>query len=185
MNPLRAATRCAAALAALVLASCAPLTVTSFVERGVDFSRYRSYDWDSGGTWTGDPRLDSNPFFHDYLKSAVESQLLARRLERTNYGMADLLVHYHASTSQELYISGGDERNGSCDECRLEVYDAGTILIDFVDGRTNKLVWRGWVEGSIEGVIDNQELMEQKIDTAVARILEKLPAGLARATSVS
>jgi hypothetical protein len=39
-------------------------------------------------------------------------------------------------------------------------------------------VWRGWAEDSINGVIDNQEWMEQAIDQAVARILRQLPQGL-------
>jgi hypothetical protein len=58
------------------------------------------------------------------------------------------------------------------------VYDAGTLLIDLVDARTNRLVWRGWAEGSVDGVIDNQEWMEARIDEAVTRILERLPRRL-------
>jgi hypothetical protein len=185
MNPLRLAVRCAVpALALLALAACAPLTVRSYVDNGVDLSRYRTYDWQAGGTWTGDPRLDANPFFHEHLRTAIESQLLARGIERTTYGMADLLVHYHASTTQRFYTSG-EERNPPCTDCWLEVYDAGTILIDFIDARTEKLVWRGWAEGSIDGVIDNQAWLERRIDEAVARIFRQLPARMGRATSVS
>jgi hypothetical protein len=90
----------------------------------------------------------------------------------------DLLIHYHASVTQDIYISGGERRDGDCEGCRPEVYDAGTLLIDLVDARTNRLVWRGWAKSSIDGVIDNQDWMEQRIDEAVARILEKLPRRL-------
>ena len=62
--------------------------------------------------------------------------------------------------------------------CRPYVYDADTLLIDFVDTRTDKVVWRGWTEGSVDGAIDNQRLMEQKVDKAVTRILEQLPRRL-------
>jgi uncharacterized protein DUF4136 len=58
------------------------------------------------------------------------------------------------------------------------VYDAGTLFVDLVDTRTNRLVWRGWAEGSVDGVIDNQEWMEQRIDHVVTRILQRLPRGL-------
>jgi hypothetical protein len=51
-------------------------------------------------------------------------------------------------------------------------------VLDFVDPATNKLVWRGWAEGSIDGVIDRQERMEEIIDLAVGRILERFPSGL-------
>ncbi len=56
------------------------------------------------------------------------------------------------------------------------MYDAGTLLIDMVDTRTNTLLWRGWAEGSMDPFVDNQDWMEKRVDLAVARILEKLPA---------
>lgn len=34
--------------------------------------------------------------------------------------------------------------------------DAGTLTLDLVDARTGRLVWRGWAERSIEGVLDNR-----------------------------
>jgi hypothetical protein len=48
-------------------------------------------------------------------------------------------------------------------------------MFDLVDAQTNQVVWRGWVEGSLDGVVNNQEWMEQKIDEVVARIFEKCP----------
>lgn len=63
-------------------------------------------------------------------------------------------------------------------DCKPYVYDAGTLLLDFVDARTNKLVWRGWAERGMDGVIDNQEWMEEEIDEVVTRILERLPRRL-------
>jgi uncharacterized protein DUF4136 len=174
MTRRRMATRYAvAALAALTLAGCASMNVRSFVERGVDFGFYQTYDWGpAGALTTGDPRLDNNPFFHDYVHRAFETQLAARGFEKTPDGTPDLLLHYHASIVQKLDV---ERAEGGCADCRPEVYDAGTLLIDFIDARTKKLVWRGWAEGSIEGVIDNQAWMEARIDEAVARILEKLP----------
>ena len=55
------------------------------------------------------------------------------------------------------------------------VYDAGTLLLDFIDTRTNTLAWRGWAEGSLDGVIDDQQWMEKTLDEAVESILERLP----------
>ena len=48
-------------------------------------------------------------------------------------------------------------------------------MLDLVDAPTSRLVWRGWAEGSIEGAIDDQKLMEERIDEAVAKILARLP----------
>ncbi len=51
-------------------------------------------------------------------------------------------------------------------------------MLDFVDRFPEALVWRGWAEDTMVGAIDNQRLMEQKIDEAVARILQRFPARL-------
>ena len=91
-----------------------------------------------------------------------------------------MLVYYHTNVTQQLLASDidrpiGDDRH---DDSRAFVYEGGTLVVDFVDARTNSLIWRGWAKGSVEGVIDNQEWMEQKIDEAITRILERLPRRL-------
>ncbi len=63
----------------------------------------------------------------------------------------------------------------STNDCRPEVYDAGTLMVDFMDRRTNRLAWRGWAERSFDGVVDDQKWMEATIDKTVARILARLP----------
>ena len=71
-----------AAMVAAVTVACAPVTVTSFTERGVQVSRYRTYDWGTvDNAVPGDPRLDNNPFFHDYLRGAIDRQLRSRGYE--------------------------------------------------------------------------------------------------------
>ena len=164
------------AILALTLTGCAPMRVNSFLARGSDFTRYRTYRWAPDDQLvTGDPRLDGNPFFLDRLQGDVDKELAARGLEKTTVAAPELLLHYHARVDQRLDVSSSDRRYGDCDRCEPLVYDAGTIVIDFVDARTSKLVWRGWAEGSMDGFIDNQEWMEQKIDDAVTRILARLP----------
>jgi hypothetical protein len=173
---LTAAALTAAAAATMAIAACAPV-VNSYAIRGLDMAAYRTYDWVPGDQRpTGDPRLDNSPFFHEYLRASVEKRLAARGLERRTTSKPDLLLHYHASVSQEIVLSGVNEPSGSCRDCTMDVFDAGSLVIDFVDPRTNTLVWRGWAEGTIEGVIDNQDWLEERIDDAVSRIVGRLPA---------
>jgi hypothetical protein len=165
-----------AAVFATTLAGCATLHVYSFVERGSDVSRYRTYDWAvEAPRATGDPRLDSNPFFDDRVHMAVEKELARRGFEKTAAGEAQLLLHYHASMTQEIDLGAADADLAICSTCTPTVYDAGTLLIDLVDSRTEKLVWRGWAEGGLNDAIDSQDVMEAKIDETVRRIIEKLP----------
>lgn len=174
----RMASTVAAAVAALSLSACAPVRVNASLERGMDFAKYTSYTWaDEHRFNTGDPRLDNNEIFEHRLRQAVDRTLDARGLERAPASTADLVVHYHASVTQRIDVNALDRQYGYCEDCHSSVYDAGTITIDFVDAKTNKLVWRGWSEGSLEG-IDSQQVIEARVDEAVAKILQKLPPRL-------
>jgi hypothetical protein len=172
-------TLAAVALSALTATACATMQVSSYVERGMDVTRYRTYHWAPADTQaTGDPRLDNNEFFRDRIQSQVDRRLGDRGFEKTAAGEPDLVVHYHASVSQEINANGVDQPNVTCESCEPYVYDAGTIVVDLVDARTRRLVWRGWAEGSIDGAIDDQTFLERQIDEAVARIIGQLPRGL-------
>lgn len=163
---------------AAALPGCASMTVMSHTERGVDLSRYRTYSWNQAGALsTGDPRLDNNEFFDTRLRTAIDGELSGKGFAKTPPGEADLLVHYHASIGQKVDIRELDPGSRYCDrvDCRPFIYDAGTLFVDLVDARTRALVWRGWAEGSVEGVIDDQAWMEAQVDKAVTRILQALP----------
>jgi hypothetical protein len=156
------------------------MRVDSFTERGVDIGQYRTYDWGPADTFsTGDPRLDNNRFFDERVREQVERALTARGFRKVTADTPDVLVHYHASVTQEVDVRNLDRQYGYCDraDCRPYVYDAGTLFVDLIDPRKKTLLWRGWAEGSVEGVIDNQRWMEERIDDAVRRILEKFPTG--------
>ena len=170
------------AASALALTGCAPsMRVNAYPDRAIDFARYRTFSWDAAERQaTGDPRLDNNPFFHGRIRAEVEQQLAARGLERVAPGSADLVIHVHASINQRVEPEVMDRRAGYSsyppeDVPRPFVYDAGTLMLDFVDTRTNTVVWRGWAEGSMDAVIDNQDWLEQRIADAVTRILRQLP----------
>ena len=182
---LRSGRLAVVALSALALAGCATMNVSSHVERGVDFAQYRTYDWGPADALpTGDPRLDNNPFFKDHLEGAVEKQLAIRkfeRFERLASGTPDLLIHYHANISQRFEVNGVDRSRGYCyEDCEPKVYEyeQGTIVVDVVDARTNRVIWRGWAQQDMAGVIDNQDRMERQITQAVTRMMERFPRHL-------
>jgi hypothetical protein len=181
MRPLRFVSILAVAWATLALAGCATMRVGSFVERGTNFTVYRTYAWASDAQLaTGDPRLDNNEFFQARLQAAVEKGLSARGLEKAESGQPDFVLHYHASVTQKVDAGGVDDQYGYCEDCGPSVFDAGTLTLDVVDARTNKLAWRGWAESTFDGVVDNQGWLERRIDEAVGRILQTFPvrAGL-------
>jgi len=167
-----------AALIAIPLVSCAPVQVHSYVGQNVDLRQYRTYAWAAADSFsTGDPRLDNNTFFIERLQRAVDDQLQRKGFEVTTAGPSDLVVHYHARVEQRLDSSDFQYPESQCQsgECRPFIYDAGTLLIDVVDRRSNQLLWRGWVERGLDGTIDDQARMEAAVDDAVKRIMARFP----------
>lgn len=171
-------------LAVIVLsgAGCATtnMTVSSHVQSGLDVTRYRTYDWGKADEFpAGDPRLDKNPDFRDRVEGAVEKALALKGIQRSTSGTPDMVVHYHASISDRIDVNRTEREFGYCQgaDCESWVieYEAGTLVIDFIDARTNRLIWRGWAQDSVEGVLDNPERMVRQINEAVSRMLARFP----------
>lgn len=168
-------------LAAATAAGCATLTVSSHIERNVNFADYVTYDWGPPDNLpVGDPRLDNNPFFRDRVQGAVEKQLAAKGYERALSGDPDLLVHYHASVSEKVDVYTADAEHGYCyGNCQPQIVDfeQGTLVVDLVDAKTNKVVWRGWAQDVMNGIIDNQDRLDKQVDEGVTKMMELLPRG--------
>lgn len=166
---------------ALAGAGCASVTASAHLERGISFADYVTYDWDPPDNLpVGDPRLDSNPFFNDYLQGAIEKRLTAKGFERAAGRQPDLLVHYHANVSQKLDVYHADQRLGYCyDNCEPQYveYEQGTLVLDIVDARTKRVVWRGWAQHTMTGVIDQQDRLERRVDEGVEKMMQLLPRG--------
>ncbi|MEQ1868924.1 MAG: DUF4136 domain-containing protein [Vicinamibacterales bacterium] len=166
-----------AVAAASMFVACAPVQVRSFTARNAPLTNFHTYRWaNDTARVTGDPRLDNNPFFARRLMTAADRELSAHGFELRSSGDTDLLLHFHASVSQRLDVSVIDGTLGACNGCgSSSLYDAGTIMLDLVDPKTNTLLWRAWSEGSIDGIVDDQTILEQRIDDAVKRIVATLP----------
>jgi hypothetical protein len=172
------------AIASALIAGCAPtITVSSHVDRTVDFSRYHSYDWGPADALpTGDPRLDQNPFFKDHVQGAVERQLAAKGLRLTMSDAPDLLIHYHANIARRFDVNRADRTYGYCrtGDCPTDIveYEAGTLVIDIMDARTNTLLWRGWAQNSVADMLRDDDAMARTIERAVSQMLARFPRQL-------
>ena len=171
----------AATMAALVLAGCATtMTVSSHVQYGIDFAKYRTYTWGAPDALpAGDPRLAADPFFRDHLQGAVEKRLTGRGFVLSDEDTAELLVHYHAAINQRIDVNRFDHDHGYCydADCSVRVMDveAGTIVLDIIDARTNRLLWRGWAETGVDDMLKNRDKMARMVDEAAERMLAQLP----------
>jgi hypothetical protein len=167
----------------LTLSACATVNVSSHVARGLDFANYNSWQWAPPDALPAtDARLD-NAFFRDHFQGAVERELARRGLALTpGGGQPDLLVHYHANVATRIAVNNGDPTIGACydADCNVRVLDneLGTIVLDVVDAKTNRLIWRGWAQTSVDGVLDRPERLDARIRKAVRGMFARFPRAI-------
>jgi hypothetical protein len=169
----------------LVMAAAAcGATTNAYLTSGTSLAAYQTYAWGPAGTLsTGDARLDNNEIFDARVRARIDAELGRRGLEVVaGPAQPDLLVHYHASVSQKVDVRDGAPASTQYDahDAAPMVYDAGTLVVDLVEARGHQLLWRGWAEGGLDGVIDNQAWMEERVDQVVERIFQRLPLRVAR-----
>jgi uncharacterized protein DUF4136 len=173
-------------VAAAGMTACATIGVGSHVERGLDFTQYQTYEWSPPDALpAGDARLEENMFFLDHMQGAFEKALAGRGYQRVTFGSPDLLVHYHAAVSRRIDVNRLAREPGACPEgnalaCneRLIDYETATLVLDIVDARTGRLVWRGWARENLDNLFDDHRRMARDVTEAVQRMLAQLPRGL-------
>jgi hypothetical protein len=170
-----------AAIAASLTVGCATMAVSSFVRPGLDIAHYRTYDWGPADSLpAGDARLEGNPFFQDHVQGAIEKELAMRGIERAE-SAPDMLIHLHASITQRIDVNQADRQFGYCetDDCPgVSQFEAGTLVLDFIDARTNRLIWRGWAQDSVEQTLENNDRLQRQIEEAVRRMMARFPQPL-------
>jgi hypothetical protein len=175
MTPLTRPLVVAALAALLAVPGCATMEVSSYVGPRRLEAPARTYGWGQAAVQpTGDPRLDNNEFFEARVRAAVERQLAQRGWRKSD--APDVLVHFHASVVQDLRFVGAETATGYCADCRPEVFDSGTLLIDLVSAGDEHLIWRGWAKDNLDGLVDNQQWLDERVDQAITRIFSKWPA---------
>jgi hypothetical protein len=174
------------AAAGLVLAACASVAVSTDYDPTFNFGPYRSFAWlQEQQPLTGDLRLD-NPLLHQRLREAVERTLIARGYEKAA-GAADFVVGYHLSLTQRYDVStlqshygygpGWNRVGYGPTDTVVTEYEEGTLVIDVVDRRADRLVWRGQAYGRVRESPTPEE-REQRVNRVVESILADFPPGM-------
>lgn len=166
-----------------VLIGCSSVKVDSDYDPKVDFTSLDSYAWlPEPRAKTGNPRLD-NPLLTSRIEQAIEASLAAKGLSKVDAATADFFVTFHIAIDQKLdvttipttygyYGRWGGFYGGS--ETRVDQYDEGTLLIDFIDRDKDDLLWRGSGQSRIRPT-NSPEEREKKVRTVVDAILERFP----------
>jgi hypothetical protein len=160
--------------------ACSGITANSKIAPGTNLAQYRTYGWHNQQTGT-------ESIGEQQVRSALQTQLAQKGLTLATTAPPDFLVAYHAKKEQkvQVYPGGGGYWGygywgyGWGGYPDIETYTQGTLMVDFIDARTNKVFWRGTASGVLDHP-DNPDI--QKIDTAVAKLVQQYPQQMAAAT---
>lgn len=179
------------------LSACAP-AVNVEQRANVDFSKYRTFDFADTEVKTNGDRnpLLRSPIAQDRIKQAIAGELAQRGLRQVAT-RPDFLITTHTYVEQAertvydtqpgigyAYPYAVSYRGGFLpinygywytpsyyQTAHTEQYHEGTLVIDFIDARTNNLVWRG----SLADPVDDPARLGTEFSKSAKDILDKFP----------
>jgi hypothetical protein len=147
-----------------LLSACSSLSVQTQKDPLANLSHYHTYAWAPETTPTGQHRPSS--ILDQTVKSSVERDLAAKGLTKAVTQPPDLLLAYSAGNR---YVSSyGYDRAGM----PYNSYSEGTLRLDFIDSKTNRVVW----EGTASDAVSSTGANAAQVTAAVDKMLEKYPA---------
>lgn len=191
------------ALVVLVLAGCSTMTIRTDYDPQAPFTQLRTYDWtdydvDAGGN----PAINS-PLVERHIRTAVDSALASMGYQKVTSGDVDFRVASRVVADEESTIDRsysyspyfghhgfgrrhfghrgfGHSRFGHhsyspyYSSGYVREYLEGTLILDIVDDRNDRLIWRGWASGALDHH-PKPENVRMYVNEAVRKILEKFP----------
>lgn len=163
---------------ALAFGACSGISTTSDWDPSYDFSAVSTYAWKPQAVEAGMSEIILRRMY-----VAVDDDLSAKGLTKTDESRADVLIAYHigAQDRQQLetygYGAGGwwdGYRGGGMTTTTVRTYTEGSLILDVIDREENELVWRGSASKTIDQM-DSPEQRVQTIQEAVGKMLKDFP----------
>jgi hypothetical protein len=172
-------------LLVVALLACSTVRVSSDYDPETDFGAYRRYAWlPRTPEATGHPRLDS-PMVQDRVRRGID-----RSLAEKGYGLggeqADFFVTYHLAVDRKLDIRSTERslygRYGyriSIPETTVQEYDEGSLIVDVVDAKHKRVVWRGVGSRRLRGAsgVEDPVRLQERVYEVVDEVLADFPPG--------
>lgn len=173
-------------LSALALSSCASSDITTSVDSSINFAAYRTFAWLPDSTW------QETKYDNAILQRRVEQEVV-QLLKSKGYTLdtlqADFLVHHHVTVEERKrvvqapsylyspnryfanrgYFLSMYEPMMVSNRLREVQYREGILIVDVVDRKQQRLVWRGWSEQPIESIAEFERSVESRLKDIVAQ----------------
>lgn len=153
-------------------------------DRSLDFQKFRTFSWMPNIT----PPMPMNvqPEVVDrWIRQAVEEQLTAKGMTQSDPAQADLMISYLTFAQATMSSQEADAQDinrlpyghwrpfaATLPDSRLRT--EGTLIVDLVDPKTQKLVWRGQVKDAMKDP-GNPDKLRKKIEKLAPKLFKKFP----------
>ena len=148
-----------------------------------DFSKFHTYKW---VPIAGSDKL--NQLAEQQLQAAVDAQLSAKGLSKTDSDSADLLIGYQAAIGQEKqytsfnsdwgygpgWYGGYRGMSGGMTTGETSTIYIGQVSLDMYDPAQKQLVWRGSASKTLNTKA-KPEKQKKNLDKAMAKLLKNFP----------
>ena len=159
------------------IVSCSIYDVKYDYDRQADFTEFKTFDW-----MQVPEKADIDSLILQRVKNAVNAELKAKGLMMSSNN-PDFLIAEHLGKMNKVRVTdwgygyGAYERYGRSWGSRgisTHQYEEGFLILDFVDTKSKKLIWRGSANAEVQHV-NTPEKSEKLINAAVKEILKKYP----------
>jgi hypothetical protein len=174
---------CVAVCLTLVMMSCGGpmLEVSQKFEKRADFAGYKTYAWMEGQS-TSDMRISSSADvdLDGSIRDAVNKQMVEKGFAEVDEN-PDVLLKYHVGYRSTAYTTSfGMHYHEKVGWSETETVTDGQLTIDFVDSKTEMVVWRGTAWGALN-VDPNQTIVNKNVNRAVGEIFKQYPPDVSKA----
>jgi hypothetical protein len=143
-------------------------------DRDTDFTQYKTYSWEKVQT--------QDSLWVDRIKEAVNTQLTTKGWTQVPSGGSVAIVAIEMTKNQQTLdtfyngFGGGWRWGGGFGDATTTVnnYKVGTLVVDFFDANSKKLIWRG---SSSETLSDKSDKNIKNLDKGVQKMFDHFPPG--------
>jgi hypothetical protein len=148
-------------------------------DQQVNFADLKTFDW-----MPVPEKAGINSLVVQRVKNAVNAELKAKGLMMTSNN-PDFLIAQHLGKKDKVQVTdwgydygphGGYWGGywGAAGGVSSYNYEEGSLILDFVDAKSKKMIWRGAAKAEVQNA-DTPEKSEKLINEAVKEILKKYP----------
>lgn len=162
-------------LALLVyVVSCGPsISVNHDYDPAYNFTNLKTYNWIKITVPEGASELVIKRFMN-----AIDKELETKGMTKVSED-PDFLIAVQGLSQTKMNVtdygySYGPYRRWGTGGVDISTYEEGTVLLDFVDGKSKEMFWRGTATGTAEPGL-SAEKQEQKFAMTASKLLSKFP----------